>query len=149
MHLTFLIICMRVEIVMHHLEEEYVPTVCISFHTWKSKRVRLNPCLMDRLWKLGLMVSKPEIYGKYIGPVGKGDFSANSTVANSRVKVVCHAECWTYLGVCWCYFSGVVNQLKLLLEILTLLWNTHSHLPYQFQSNCQSYSSVLTCSIVH
>lgn len=44
------------------------------------------------------MFSKPEICGKYLGPVDKGDLSANSTAANSRVKVVRDAT----LDMYWC-----------------------------------------------
>lgn len=47
------------------------------------------------------MFSRPEICGKYLGLVDKGDLSANSTGANSRLKVVQDTECWTYVGVGW------------------------------------------------
>lgn len=67
------------------------------------------------------MFTKPNISGKCVGPVGKGDLSASSTAANSRVNVVQDVERWT---MHWCgliLFSGVVNHLKLLLEIPPLL----------------------------
>ena len=131
---------------MQHLEKEYVPRVCVSFHTWKSKDLRLNRFLLDKLWKFGLMFSKPEICGWYLGPVDKGDLSASSTAADSRGKVVQDAECWTCIGVGWFYFSGDVKQLKPLLEVLLCCETDLPFYPTDFQSNCQSYSSGLTCS---
>lgn len=53
------------------------------------------------------MYSKPGICGKCLGPVGKGDLSANSSAASSRVNVVQDMECWT---MHWCgliLFFGV------------------------------------------
>lgn len=50
------------------------------------------------------MFSKPEICGKCVGPVGKGDLSASSTVANSRVNVVQDWNVGQCIDVGWSYF---------------------------------------------
>lgn len=129
---------------MQHLEEEYIPTFCISFHNWKSMDVWLNWCLMNRLWKFGLMFFRWEICGKYLGPLGKGNCFANRPFASSRVKVVQDTECWACSsGI----FSGVVKQVKLLLESYLCCEMGFPLYPADFQSNCQSYL-FLQCIII-
>lgn len=124
-------ICASSVHLMQHLEEEYIPTVCSSFHTWKSKHVWLNWCLMDRLWKLGLMFSRWEICGEYWGPLGKGDCFANSTSVNSRAKVVQGTECWACISWVDPTFLEWLRNWNCCWN-MRLLWNGFSNLPCWF-----------------
>lgn len=113
---------------MQHLEEDTSPHSASHF-TLESQRmyIWLNWCLMDRLWKLGLMFFRWEICGKHLGPLGKGDNFANRTSANTRVKVVQDSECWAC-------FSGVDPVFLEWLSKRNCCWNPTSAVKWVFQS---------------